>query len=105
MEAYEELNLIYASILALISGKFDPTLIRCIYEIKSLVTAGEFPGVPTDRTYSDTCVYTVERICESSVHDLYTFSVSGATVDELSHICDRLMKNTIDRKFNSVKLM
>lgn len=105
MEAYEELNLIYASILALISGNFDPELVRCIYEIRSLVIAGEFPGIPTDRKYSDTAVYTVERIAESSIHDLYTFSVSQDVISELSHISERLMKNIIDRKFNSVKLM
>jgi len=105
MEAYEELNLIYASILALISGNFDPELIRCIYEIRSLVIAGEFPGIPTDRKYSDTAVYTVERIAESSIHDLYTFNVSQDVISELSHISERLMKNIIDRKFNSVKLM
>lgn len=105
MEAYEELNLIYASILALISGNFDPELVRCIYEIRSLVIAGEFPGIPTDRQYSETAVYTVERITESSIHDLYSFSVSQDVVLELSHISERLMKNIIDRKFNSVKLM
>ena len=105
MEAYEELNLIYASILALISGRFDARLVKCIYEIRSLVIAGEFPGIPTDRHYSDTCVYSVDRICETSVHELYSFTVSDEVLDELTHISERLMKNLIDRKFNSVKLM
>ncbi len=105
LEAYEEINLIYASLLALISGKFDPKLIRCIYEIRSLVTAGEFPGIPSDRKYSETTIYTVGRITETSVHELYTFSVSDEIIDELSHICERLMKDMTDKKFNSVKLM
>lgn len=105
MEAYEELNLIYASILALISERFDARLVKCIYEIRSLVIAGEFPGIPTDRHYSDTCVYSVDRICETSVHELYSFTVSDEVLDELTHISERLMKNLIDRKFNSVKLM
>ena len=105
MEAYEELNLIYASILALISGRFDARLVKCIYEIRSLVIAGEFPGIPTDRHYSDTCAYSVDRICETSVHELYSFTVSDEVLDELTHISERLMKNLIDRKFNSVKLM
>ena len=105
MEAYEELNLIYASILALISGKFDFRLVRCIYEIKSLVIAGEFPGIPTDRKYSETTSYTVDRIVNSSVHELFTFTVSDEVIDELEHICGKLMKNMVDRKFNSVRLM
>ena len=105
MEAYEELNLIYASILALISGKFDFRLVKSIYEIRSLVIAGEFPGIPTDRKYSETTSYTVDRIVNSSIHELFTFSVSDEVIDELEHICMRLMKNMVDRKFNSVKLM
>ncbi|MBO4899966.1 MAG: DNA repair protein RecO [Lachnospiraceae bacterium] len=105
MEAYEELNLIYASILALISGKFDFKLIRSIYEIKSLVIAGEFPGIPTDRKYSETASYTVERIVNSSVHELFTFTVSDEVIGELEHMCGKLMKNMVDRKFNSVRLM
>lgn len=105
MEAYEELNLIYASILALISGKFDFRLVKSIYEIRSLVIAGEFPGIPTDRKYSETTSYTVDRIVNSSIHELFTFSVSDEVIDELEQICMRLMKNMVDRKFNSVKLM
>ena len=105
MEAYEELNLIYASILALISGKFDFRLVRSIYEIKSLVIAGEFPGIPTDRKYSETASYTVERIVNSSAHELFTFTVSDEVIGELEHICGKLMKNMVDRKFNSVRLM
>ncbi len=105
MEAYEELNLIYASILALISGKFDFRLVKSIYEIRSLVIAGEFPGIPTDRKYSETTSYTVDRIVNSSIHELFTFTVSDEVIDELEQICMRLMKNMVDRKFNSVKLM
>ena len=105
MEAYEELNLIYASILALISGKFDFRLVRSIYEIRSLVIAGEFPGIPTDRKYSETASYTVDRIVNSSVHELFTFSVSDEVIGELEHMCGKLMKNMVDKKFNSVRLM
>ncbi len=105
MEAYEELNLIYASILALISGKFDFRLVKSIYEIRALVIAGEFPGIPTDRKYSETTSYTVDRIVNSSIHELFTFTVSDEVIDELEQICMRLMKNMVDRKFNSVKLM
>ena len=105
MEAYEELNLIYASILALISGKFDFKLVRSIYEIKSLVIAGEFPGIPTDRKYSETTSYTVDRIVNSSVHELFTFTVSDEVIGELEHMCGKLMKNMVDKKFNSVRLM
>ena len=105
IEAYEELNLIYASLLALIGGRIDSRLVRCIYEIRSLVIAGEYPGIPSDRKYSDTTVYTAERIATSPIRELYTFGVSDDIIKELTEICGRLMKTLIDRKFNSVKLM
>ena len=105
MEAYEELNLMYASLLALIGGKFDHRLIRCIYEIKSLVIAGEYPGIPHALKLSNTAVYTIDRVASSSVHNLYTFAVSDEVVSEIERVCKQLMQKTIDRHFNSVKLM
>ncbi|MCR5596525.1 MAG: DNA repair protein RecO [Lachnospiraceae bacterium] len=105
MEAYEELNLIYASVLALISGKFDHKLVKSIYEIRSLVIAGEFPGIPDDRKFLDTTVYTVDRISTISIHELYTFSVSEEVMDELEYICKKTMGRIVDKNFNSTKLM
>ena len=105
MEAYKELNLIYASILAIISGRFDRRLIKCIYEIRSQVIAGEFPGIPDGRPFSETAVYTVDRIMQSDLQNLYSFSVSEEVVTELEYICEKTLNKVIDRKFNSVKLM
>ena len=62
LEAYEDLNLIYASLAALISGRFERRLVRCAYEIRSLVIAGEYPGVPSQTSLSDTAAYAVNRM-------------------------------------------
>lgn len=105
MEAYKELNLIYASILAIISGRFNLKLIKCIYEIRSQVIAGEFPGIPVGRSFSETAVYTVERIIKSELQNLYSFTVSDEVVVELEYICEKTLNRGIDRQFNSVKLM
>lgn len=105
MEAYEELNLIYASILALIGDRFPPTLIKCIYEIKSLVIAGEFPGMPDERTFLDTTLFVVDRVVSSSIAELYSFTVSDEVVVELEYICKRAMSRITDRNFNSLKLL
>ena len=75
MEAYEEINLIYASLAALISGRFDRRLVRSAYEIRSLVIAGEYPGVPDSIRLSDPAAYGINRIVESPLHGLYSFMV------------------------------
>jgi len=102
LEAYDEINLLYASLLALVSGKFDSRLIKAIYEIKSLVIAGEFPGIPNDRTYNDTVRYAVERIVSLPIKELYTFTLSEEMIRELYHIGEYLIAHKTDRKFKSL---
>lgn len=43
MEAVNELNLLYASFKALITGKIPPALIRYIFELKMMVFHGTYP--------------------------------------------------------------
>lgn len=105
MEAYEELNLIYASLLALVNSKFDRRLVRAIYEIKSLVIAGEFPGIPNDRAYSETARYATEYICTKPIKELYSFAVSDEVLPELEHIGNTLIKQITGQRFKSLDLL
>lgn len=105
LEAYEELNLLYASLLALTQDKFDRTLVRCIYELKSIVLSGEYPGIPNDRNYLDTTLYTVRFIEQSEIKKLYTFAVKKDVIDELSDVCDKLMKRVVGHRFKSIELL
>lgn len=105
LEAYDELNLIYASLLALLSDKFDRRLVRAVYEIKTLVIEGEYPGLPNDRDYLETTRYTVDRIVNSSIKELYSFSVNEEVINELTHIGDVLIKRATDRHFKSLELL
>lgn len=47
IEASETLKLLYLSMKALGKNKIPPNLIRCIYELKTLVINGEYPNVFT----------------------------------------------------------
>jgi len=105
IEAYEELNLIYASLIALLSDKFDRRLVRSIYEIKSLVIAGEFPGIPTDRAYASTTEYAIDLISGSEIKKLYSFSVSEDIIIELEHISSYLFERFVGYKFKSLDLL
>jgi len=104
MEAYQELNLLYASLLALMNDKFDRRLVQAIYEIKSICVAGEFPGIPTDRPYSDTARYTLDRIVNSEIKELYSFSVTSVTLEEIVHI-GKYYIDRLGHKFKSLDLL
>ncbi len=41
----ERLHLLYHTLRALESGKYERDLVKCIYELKTLVIAGEYPNV------------------------------------------------------------
>ena len=99
------LKLLYQSLRALESDKLDNRLVKCVYEIKSLVVNGEFPGIPTDRTYDGSTAYTLEYIRTSSVEKLFTFAVTDEVLLELEHICDIFRKRFIDRKLNSLEML
>lgn len=105
MEAYEEINLIYASLAALISGRFDRRLVRSAYEIRSLVIAGEYPGVPDSIRLSDPAAYGINRIVESPLHGLYSFMVSEEVLKEIEEVSSFLMKHIVGHEFRSQKLI
>ena len=101
----ELLKLLYQSLRALESDNFDNRLVRCIFEIKSLVINGEFPGIPTDRKYSGSTAYTLEFIRTSTVEKLYSFAVTAEVLNELLHICDIYRKRFIDRNLKSYEMV
>jgi len=104
LEAYQELNLIYASLLAIMNDRFDRRLVRAIYEIKSLCIAGEYPGIPMDRPYQETTRYAMERIATAEIKDLYSFAVTQEVLDEIEHIA-RVLMNGLGHKFKSLELL
>ncbi|WP_029321170.1 DNA repair protein RecO [Butyrivibrio sp. AE3004] len=101
----ELLKLLYQSLRALEAENFDNKLVRCVYEIKSLVINGEYPGIPTDRKYEESTAYTLEFIRTSSIGKLYSFAVTKDVLYELLHICDIYRKTFIDRKLNSLEMI
>ena len=105
LEAYDELNLIYASLLALISGRFDKSFIRSVYEIRSLVIAGEFPGLPDNSTCRDTVVYAVDRIASSPLESLYSFGLTGEALKELVYVSRHLFDRICGHSFKSLSMI
>ncbi|MBF1016227.1 MAG: DNA repair protein RecO [Lachnospiraceae bacterium] len=97
------LHLLYVALRALEKGTIERKLVCCIYEIRALVTQGEFPGV-IQKVRSDTA-YTIDFIVHSPLNHLYTFTVSDAVLVELCAFCKELRKRCIDRPLKSLAML
>lgn len=101
----EMLKLLYQSIKAVCKPTLDNRLVRVIYEIKSIVVNGEFPGIPADIKLSESASYSVDFIVRTPVEKLYTFAVSDSVLEELCRLSEIYRKRFIDRRLKSLDLL
>lgn len=101
----EQLRLLYQSMRAICSPKLNNKLIRSIFEIKSIVVNGEFPGIPGNRVLLESTIYTIRYIVDSGVEKLYTFDVSPEVLHELISISEYYRKTIMDHKFMSLEIL
>lgn len=99
------LKLLFQSVKAIIKESLDNRLVRSIYEIKSLVINGEFPGITPSFALSDTVRYAIEYIASSSIEKLYTFTLADEAIIELADFSADLFSRYTDRKFKSLELL
>ena len=101
----EFLKLVYQSLKALSVKSLNRKLVQCIFEMKAMVINGEFPGMPTDRTWQESTEYAVSYIVSSPIEKLYTFTVSETVLEELIRIQERYRMRYIDREFKSLEML
>ncbi|MCR4764049.1 MAG: DNA repair protein RecO [Lachnospiraceae bacterium] len=100
----ELLALLYQSLRALENGKPDRQLVQVVFEIRSLVIDGQFPGLPEGEWQESTC-YAVRYIVETPIEKLYTFTVSAGVLSELARIAALYRRQFIDRDLNSLAFL
>lgn len=97
------LNLLYVSLKALLSRRFDNRLIRRVFEMKALMINGEYaPGI---QEMSPSALYTCQYVAEVSMDKLYTFTLKPEVLRELEDMMDRYLPRVIDRKFKSLAIL
>lgn len=101
----EMLKLLYQSLKALLNQNLDNRLVRSIFEMKTLVIQGEFPGLPTGLELLDTTKYTIQHIAEEPIQTLYTFKVNDQVLQELEKVSERYCKQYIDHHFHSLDMI
>ena len=101
----EMLKLLYQSLRALSVPSLSHQLVRYIYELKSVIVNGEFPGIPVDKNYLPATEYTVDYIVNSSIEKLYTFTVTDEVLTELRAIAERICKLCLSAHFHSLDIL
>lgn len=101
----EMLKLLYQSLRALQNNSLQKSLVRYVFEIKALIFNGEYPGIPKNRNYNESTVYTMEYIEFISVEKLYTFTVNDEVLEELRIIANYYRKKFMDREFKSLTIL
>lgn len=101
----EMLKLLYQSLRALSVPSLSHQLVRYIYELKSVIVNGEFPGIPADKNYLPATEYTVDYIVNSSIEKLYTFTVTDEVLTELRAIAERICKLCLSAHFHSLDIL
>lgn len=101
----EMLKLVYQSLKALLCDSLDKKLVRCIFEMKTLVIQGEFPGAPREGVWSDATLYAISFIEKTPIQSLYTFAVKENVLWELQTISKHYFDLYIGHHFHSLDML
>jgi DNA repair protein RecO (recombination protein O) len=97
------LKLIYQSLRALTSPKFDDKLVRCIFELKAIAINGEFTGVSDELSIS--ARFAANFIFMNPPEKLFSFNVTPEVLEELRRYSTKMRKEVIDRDFKSLEIL
>ncbi|MBQ1403881.1 MAG: DNA repair protein RecO [Lachnospiraceae bacterium] len=99
------LMLAYQSLRALESDVFDNRLVRAVFEIKTVMIEGEYPGPRRDTQYLDATLYTLDYLFKTAPARVYTFGVKPEVLEELAGYAKWLCKKTWDHRFQSLEIL
>ncbi|MBD5544989.1 MAG: DNA repair protein RecO [Lachnospiraceae bacterium] len=99
------LKLLYQSLKALLIPSLKMELVQYIFEMKTLVVNGEFPGpLRREELLSDT-VYAIEYVTNSTIEKLYTFTLSEPVFAEFERAAAEYRERYIGRNFKSLEIL
>lgn len=101
----EMLKLLYQSIRALTKESIPNELVQYIFEIKSIVVNGEFPGILPHMNLLPDTQYTIDFVTKTTLDKLYVFTVSNEVLMELSRCCDYYRKHFLSEQLKSLEIL
>ena len=101
----EMLKLLYQSLRALVSEKYDLKLVRAVFEIKALAVNGEFPGILNDPKLQDGTIHAINHIYSATAEKLYSFKLRKDIEDELIYAAGIYRRRFIRFRSKSLEVM
>ena len=104
-DASNLLYLAYQSLRALESDSCDNRLVQAIFEIKTVMLEGEYPGPRRGIEYLDATLYTLDFLMRTPPAKVYTFSVKPEVLGQLEAYAGWLCAKTWDHRFQSLEIL
>ena len=106
-EAKDFLNLLYMTLKALDAGieQLTPAYIRCVYEIRALVTDGSFPGADSCAAERSVTRKALTYIASMPLQKLYSFLPPAEAREELVFVTKRLRRRFMDYTPKSLEML
>lgn len=106
LDAAQLLNLLYASLRALMNPHLDRELVRSIFELKSMVLDGEYPyETAEDPALQESTRYAIAYVIQSPIQKLYTFTLKPEIQKEFQQVQERMMKKIVGKEFKSMEVL
>ena len=107
IEASQLLNLLYVSLVALKEARKEHpnALIRCVYELRAMVTEGLFPGADAVREKSASLDRALSHIETAPLQTLFSFTLREDVLRELAEITLRYRNMVMDRHLKSLDMI
>lgn len=99
------LKLLYQSLRALTAPNFENRLVQCVFELKSVMLNGEFPGLTTADRLMESTIYTIDYIMKTPVERLFSFHVKPEVLQELGFYSRKICERTMDKNFKSLEIL
>ena len=121
-DEYEQLKLLYMTLLALGHEDISDRLIKCVFELRAIANYGEamkaegmyysskddglidFDAAGSRKVDTST-LHSVQYIESVPASRLYSFSVTDNILEELEYICEDYLKRHIDRPMKSLEVL
>ncbi len=99
------LKLLYQSLRALTAPNFENRLVRYVFELKSIMLNGEFPGLSAGDKLMEPTAYTVDYIMKTPIEKLFSFHVKEEVLQELGLYSRKICERSMDRNFKSLEIL
>lgn len=101
----EMLVLLYQSLRALESDKFDNRLVKAIFEIKAVCIEGELGEIRNPGEYREDTRFALDFIRKTPSAKLFSFKVSDKVLEELSKIGKETVNRHVDTLLKSAQIL